>query len=82
MSLQYWQRTWDGQADPVLMERGAGGVGWDAMDDWTNGKWITAKTSLQIDGKRWTFTILPITGEEIKSVKGPASVIARPCGSA
>jgi hypothetical protein len=71
VSLQYWQRTWDGQADPVLMERGAGWVGWDAMDDWTNGKWITAKTSLQVDGKRWTFTILPITSEEIKDVKGP-----------
>jgi len=71
VSLQYWQRTWDGQADPVLVERGAGGVGWDAMDDWTNGKWITAKTSLKVDGKRWTFTVLPITSEEIKSVKGP-----------
>jgi hypothetical protein len=71
VSLQYWQRTWDGQADPVLMERGAGWVGWDAMDDWTNGKWITAKTSLQVDGKRWTFTILPITSEEIKDIKGP-----------
>ena len=71
VSLQYWQRTWDGQADPVLMERGAGGVGWDAMDDWTNGKWITAKTSRKVDDKRWTFTILPITSDEIGSVKGP-----------
>ncbi len=71
VSLQYWQRTWDGQADPVLMERGAGGVGWDAMDDWTNGKWITAKTSFKADDKRWTFTILPITSDEIMSVKGP-----------
>ena len=70
VNLQYWHRTWDGQADPVLVERGAGGVGWDAMDDWTNGKWITAKTSSTADGNRWTFTILPITGEEIKSVKG------------
>ncbi len=71
VSLQYWHRTWDGQADPVLMERGAGGVGWDAMDDWTNGKWITAKTSLQVEGKRWTFTILPITSGEIKDITGP-----------
>jgi len=71
VSLQYWHRTWDGQADPVLVERGAGGVGWDAMDDWTNGKWITAKTSLQVDGKRWTFTILPITSAELERVKGP-----------
>ncbi|MBN1509410.1 MAG: hypothetical protein JW955_21365 [Sedimentisphaerales bacterium] len=71
VSLQYWHRTWDGQADPVLVERGAGGVGWDAMDDWTNGKWIIAKTSLHADGKRWTFTILPITSQEIKGVKGP-----------
>jgi len=70
VNLQYWHRTWDGQADPVLVERGAGGVGWDAMDDWTNGKWITARTSLKVDSNRWTFTILPITSEEIKDVKG------------
>lgn len=71
VTLQYWHRTWNGQADPVLIERGAGGVGWDAVDDWTNGEWITAKTALKVDGKRWTFTILPITKEEIKGVKGP-----------
>jgi hypothetical protein len=41
------------------------------MDDWTNGKWITAKTSLQVGGKRWTLTILPITSAELERVKGP-----------
>src|SRR5688572_18733259 len=39
VKLQYWQRIWNGKPDPVLAESGAGGVGWDAVDDWTNGQW-------------------------------------------
>jgi hypothetical protein len=70
VKLQYWHRTWDGKADPILAERGAGGVGWDAMDDWTNGKWIDGKTSLKVDGKTWTYSFLPITSKEINGVQG------------
>ena len=40
IKLLYWHRVWDGKADPILVERSAGGVGWDSMDDWTNGRWI------------------------------------------
>ncbi|UCG58760.1 MAG: hypothetical protein JSU70_04445 [Phycisphaerales bacterium] len=71
VTLQYWHRTWDGKADPVHLERGAGGVGWDAMDDWTNGKWIDAGAELNADASRWTFTLLPITDREIKSADTP-----------
>lgn len=71
VKLQYWHRTWDGKADPVLAERGAGGVGWDAMDDWTNGKWVDGRTSVNVKGKAWTFAFLPITSKEIGGVQGP-----------
>ncbi|MBN2271854.1 MAG: hypothetical protein JXN61_14650, partial [Sedimentisphaerales bacterium] len=70
VKLQYWHRTWDGKADPILAERGAGGVGWDAMDDWTNGKWIDGRASVNENGRAWTFTFLPITSKELKGVQG------------
>lgn len=56
LRVEYWHRVWDGKADPVLAERGAGGVGWDAMDDWTNGQWKTAEGKWQQDGAGWAFT--------------------------
>jgi hypothetical protein len=68
--LQYWHRVWDGKADPLILERGAGGVGWDAMDDWTNGKWITAKVQVRRSGRCCEFTFLPTSGEEIPGLKG------------
>ena len=71
VTLQYWHRTWDGRPDPVSPERGAGGVGWDAMDDWTNGTWIDAQAELDVDGTRWTFTFAPITDREISNIQGP-----------
>ena len=71
VTVQYWHRTWDGKADPVQAERGAGGVGWDAMDDWTNGKWVHAQTSLRVNGGTWTFIFRPITAKEIAGVQGP-----------
>ena len=71
VTVQYWHRTWDGKADPVQAERGAVGVGWDAMDDWTNGKWIDGRTSVNVDGRACTFTFLPITSKEIGGVQGP-----------
>ena len=51
LRLQYWHRVWNGKADPLIVERGAGGVGWDAMDDWTNGRWITAKGRVERIGE-------------------------------
>ncbi len=71
VTLQYWRRTWDGKADPVQAERGAGGVGWDAMDDWTNGKWVAAEASVAVDGATWSFSFRPITSKEIEGVEGP-----------
>lgn len=61
--LHYWHGNWDGKPDPILAEHGAGGVGWAAMDDWTNGKWKDADTRIKTDGNRLTFTFAP-TGEK------------------
>ncbi len=68
--VQYWRRVWDGRPDPVLAEETSGKVGWDAMDDWTNGKWITAKTRRVQEDERLVFTFEPITTDEIESAAG------------
>ncbi len=68
--LEYWQRVWDGKADPLIVERGAGGVGWDAMDDWTNGRWIAAKTHVQRTGNAYEFTFAPTSADEIPKFTG------------
>ncbi len=75
--LQYWHRIWDGRPDPILAEKGAGGVGWAAMDDWTNGAWKDADTRLQTDGRRWTFTFAPTGEKEFKDLGGPGVAYRR-----
>ncbi|UCD28424.1 MAG: hypothetical protein JSV03_15285 [Planctomycetota bacterium] len=69
--LQYWHRVWDGRPDPVLAEKGAGGVGWTRMDDWTNGKWKDANTQLNVEGSRWIFTFEPTGKKEFKKLGQP-----------
>ncbi|HNS21024.1 MAG TPA: hypothetical protein PKH24_11025 [Sedimentisphaerales bacterium] len=66
LRLQYWHRVWDGRADPLIVERGAGGVGWDAMDDWTNGRWITAKGEVKKTPSGCEFTFAPVSSDEIE----------------
>lgn len=56
LRIEYWHRVWNGKADPILAERNAGSVGWDAMDDWTNGAWKVADARLVVDGSVWTYT--------------------------
>jgi hypothetical protein len=68
--LEYWHRVWDGKADPLIVERGAGGVGWDAMDDWTNGRWIAAKSHVQRTGNAYEFTFAPTSADEIPKFRG------------
>ncbi|MCL5281491.1 MAG: hypothetical protein M1376_16460 [Planctomycetes bacterium] len=68
--LEYWQRVWDGKADPLIVERGAGGVGWDAIDDWTNGRWIAAKSRIQRTGNAYEFTFVPTSADEIPKFTG------------
>ncbi len=70
LQLQYWHRYWDGKPDPILSEQTSGKVGWDAMDDWTNGKWINAKTRTTVEGNRVTFQFEPIGNDEIKTAAG------------
>lgn len=69
--VQYWHRSWDGKGEPILAERGAGGVGWAAMDDWTNGQWRDADARCQADGRRWTFTFAPTGTKEFKDLGLP-----------
>ncbi len=68
--LEYWQRVWDGKADPLIVERGAGGVGWDAIDDWTNGRWIAAKSRVERTGNAYEFTFAPTSADEIPKFTG------------
>jgi hypothetical protein len=70
LRLQYWRRVWNGKADPLIVERGAGGVGWDAMDDWTNGRWITAKGKAERTANGLEFTFSPTSRDEIPDLDG------------
>ena len=70
LRLQYWHRVWDGKADPLIVERGAGGVGWDAMDDWTNGRWVTARSRILKVPGGYEFTFAPTSSDEIENVGG------------
>lgn len=70
VTLQYWRRVWNGKADPLIVERGAGGVGWDAMDDWTNGRWIAARGRVERVEKGLEFTFAPTGQEEIPDMRG------------
>ncbi len=69
--LQYWRGTWDGRPDPVLAETGAGGLGWAAMDDWTNGAFQDADARLAVEGRRWTFFFAPTGEKEFKDLGHP-----------
>ncbi len=71
LQLQYWHHVWKGTPDPVMAERGAGGIGWDAIDDWTNGQWKTAETQVETQGRRWTFTFAPVGLAEFPDNPGP-----------
>lgn len=68
--LQYWHRTWDGGPDPVLEEAGAGGVGWHSIDDWTNGEWKDAETTLQASGRTWVLAFKSTRAREFPALKG------------
>jgi hypothetical protein len=70
IGLQYWHRVWNGKADSILLERGAGGVGWDSMDDWTNGHWINAKCPMNRTENTFVFTFAPISSSELKNLTG------------
>jgi len=71
VKIQYWHRIWDGKPDPVLSEINAGKVGWNKMDDWTNGEWKDADTQLQVDGKQWSFTFNPTGDKEFEDLGHP-----------
>ena len=70
IGLQYWHRVWDGKADSILLERSAGGVGWDSMDDWTNGHWINAKCHAERINNTYIFSFAPVSTSEFKNLQG------------
>ncbi len=76
VQVQYWHQNWDGRPEPMLGERGAGRVGWDAMDDWVNGQWKQADARIEADGSRWTITFNPSGGNEFENL-GHAGVTYR-----
>lgn len=43
LKVEYWWKNWDGRAEPVAPEGGAGAAGWGKADDWSNGEWREAK---------------------------------------
>lgn len=71
VKLQYWHNTWDGRPDPIRAETGAGGAGWDRMDDWTNGQWRDADAHLDVKGGLWTFTFNPTGNKEYTGIGQP-----------
>ena len=56
LKLQYWHKSWNGKADPILAERGAGSEGWTEIDDWTHGSWKDADTNLLMEGNKLIFS--------------------------
>lgn len=71
VKLQYWHRTWDGKPDAIRAETGAGGAGWDKMDDWTNGQWRDADAKLDAKDGVWTFTFNPTGDKEFTGIGQP-----------
>ena len=55
IKLQYWHRSW-----PQI-----GLSGWNAIDDFYNGHWVNAAASVTTRGARTTFSILPLTTDEL-----------------
>ncbi len=56
LRIEYWHRAWDGKADTVVGEKNAGSVGWEAMDDWTNGSWRTIRANADGSGRSMSFS--------------------------
>jgi hypothetical protein len=61
--VQYWRRNWPQYRLPRGEKFGAGSQGWTPIDDWFNGEWKEAKTSLKVDKDEWIFTFNPVSEE-------------------
>lgn len=66
--VEYWRHVWNGRADEIQAERNAGGTGWDAIDDWTNGEWKKADARLAVEQNRWIVTFASTADTEYKDV--------------
>ncbi|MDH7481479.1 MAG: hypothetical protein QHH26_05795 [Armatimonadota bacterium] len=55
IKVQYWHRSWPQH----------GLSGWNAIDDFYNGQWVTAKTSHFCENGETIFSVLPLDREEL-----------------
>jgi hypothetical protein len=69
--VEYWHQSWKGDAVGRYGGRDAGRHGWDATDDWFNGKWKTAETALSVSGRTLSFRFSPVAQKEFPELKGP-----------
>jgi len=59
-ALQYWHDSWPPQ------DRG----GWTRLDDPFNGNWKRPKAEFRREGKKWVYSILPLSDDEIPESRG------------
>ncbi len=51
VTVSYWQSVWPGVRVPKGAPIGSGRTGWQAIDDWTNGRWQEADIAVdRVDG--------------------------------
>lgn len=67
--LSYWWRNWNGARDPVFAELDVGRAGWQTVDDWTNGEWKIAATTVERTADGWRYTFLPTATPEFPELK-------------
>ena len=62
--VEYWHQSWKGEAVGRYGGRDAGSHGWDATDDWFNGKWKAATTTAAASGRTLSFRFGSNAGAE------------------
>lgn len=77
LRLAYWVGTWDGERDPVRSEQDVGRAGWQAVDDWTKGRWQEAATTEEPTSSGRVFRFLPTAAPEFPNLKGPGVAFRR-----
>jgi hypothetical protein len=75
--VEYWHQSWMGEPVGRYGGRDAGRHGWDATDDWFNGKWKAAQITGSANGRTLTLRFGSSAGTEFPDLKG-AGVTYRP----
>jgi hypothetical protein len=69
VKVEYWRQSWKGDAVGRYGGRDAGSHGWDATDDWYNGKWTTADATASVSGRTMSFRFAPSSDKEFPELK-------------